>query len=204
MTADRQRNAREAILDAANTVVALRGVANLTFEEVARKAGVSKGGVLYHFPSKDALTEAMIARFIEVFDGTMERARADDPQRVGRNTRAYIKASMAEALQGPNLADSVNGSLTAALANYPERLQAVREQSARSQSLIDGDGLDPVFASIIRFAIDGMWLGENFHLIDMAPEVKLAICRRLVAWTKLKNLPAASVRGAPKLEKVAP
>ena len=36
---------REAILEAAETVVATKGVANLTFEEVAREAGISKGGV---------------------------------------------------------------------------------------------------------------------------------------------------------------
>ena len=58
-----EKTTRDALLDAADHIVASRGVARLTLEEVAREAGVSKGGLLYHFKSKDALTEAMIGRF---------------------------------------------------------------------------------------------------------------------------------------------
>src|SRR5262245_35811257 len=47
------RDTRNAILDAAEAVVARMGVAAMTFEEVAKEAGVSKGGVLYHFRSKE-------------------------------------------------------------------------------------------------------------------------------------------------------
>jgi AcrR family transcriptional regulator len=43
---------RENILRAANLVVVEEGVSRMTLEAVAREAGVSKGGLLYHFPSK--------------------------------------------------------------------------------------------------------------------------------------------------------
>jgi AcrR family transcriptional regulator len=177
-------NAREHILDAANAVVAIKGVSALTLEEVAREAGFSKGGVLYHFPSKDALTAAMIERFISRFDQAMADEAARDPERRGSYTRAYVKVSMGDIPGGTDLIDRVNGSLTAALANYPERLAPVREQSARSQRLVANDGLDPILASIIRFAIDGMWLGENFNLIRIEPKLKAAITKRLLAWTR--------------------
>jgi len=178
---------REQILDAANAVVALKGVANLTLEEVAREAGLSKGGVLYHFPSKEALTAAMIERFIRRFDDAMTEVAARDPVERGSYTRAYVRVSMGDIPGGTDLIDRVNGSLTAALANYPERLAPVREQGARSQKLVANDGLDPILASIIRFAIAGMWLGENFNLIRIDPKLKSAIAKRLIAWTKSKE-----------------
>jgi AcrR family transcriptional regulator len=178
---------REQILDAANAVVALRGVANLTLEEVAREAGLSKGGVLYHFPGKEALTAAMIERFITRFDDAMRGVAARDPVEKGRYARAYARVSMGDIPGGTDVIDRVNGSLTAALANYPEKLAPVRQQSARSQKLIAHDGLDPILASIIRFAIDGMWLGENFNLIRIDPKLKAAIAKRLIAWTKSKE-----------------
>jgi AcrR family transcriptional regulator len=79
------RDTRNVTLDAAETVLATMGVANLTFEEVAREAGVSKGGVLYHFLSKEALTEAMIERLIERFDTAVTDAAESDRRSVGRN-----------------------------------------------------------------------------------------------------------------------
>jgi AcrR family transcriptional regulator len=42
-------------------VVQARGAGSLTLEAVADVAGVSKGGLLYHFPTKDALIDGMVA-----------------------------------------------------------------------------------------------------------------------------------------------
>ena len=42
-----------------------RGVPGLTLEAAARGAGVSKGGLLYHFASKEALLAALLARLAE-------------------------------------------------------------------------------------------------------------------------------------------
>ncbi len=43
---------RSALLDAAERVVLRDGAGQLTMDAVAAEAGVSKGGVLYAFPSK--------------------------------------------------------------------------------------------------------------------------------------------------------
>lgn len=191
------RDTRNVILDAAETVVATMGVATLTFEEVARVANVSKGGVLYHFPTKEALTEAMIERFISRFDTAVEEAAASDNAPVGRNIRAYVHATMGEPPLTGELFDRANGAITAALANYPERLEPVRQQSARSQRMIEDGTLDPIFATIVRLAIDGMWLAENFNLMRFDPNLKAAVGERLIAWTRLQQLPDPRKGGAP-------
>lgn len=191
------RDTRNVILDAAETVVATMGVANLTFEEVARVANVSKGGVLYHFPSKEALTEAMIERFISRFDTAVEEAAASDSAPVGRNVRAYVRATMGEPPLTGELFDRANGAITAALANFPERLEPVRQQSARSQRMIEDGTLDPIFATIVRLAIDGMWLAENFNLMRFDPNLKAAVGERLIAWTRLEELPDSKNGGSP-------
>src|SRR5687767_7614478 len=51
---------RQRLLEAANRIVRRDGGARLTLDAVAAEAGVSKGGVLYHFPNKDALIGAML------------------------------------------------------------------------------------------------------------------------------------------------
>jgi AcrR family transcriptional regulator len=191
------RDTRNVILDAAETVVATMGVATLTFDEVARVASVSKGGVLYHFPTKEALTEAMIERFISRFDTAVEEAAASDGASVGRNIRAYVRATMGEPPLTGELFDRANGAITAALANFPERLEPVRQQSARSQRMIEDGTLDPIFATIVRLAIDGMWLAENFNLMRFDPNLKAAVGERLIAWTSLQQMPDPKKGGAP-------
>lgn len=178
------------IIDAAEAIVEEHGVAALTLEQAAKRAGVSKGGVLYHFPSKEALVAAMIGRFTQRFDNAVAQLTAEDSSAKGRTTRSYVKASFGHAPgTGPKF-DRACGSITAALANNPGNLAVVREQSARWQRAVEADGLDPVFASIIRLAVDGLWLGENFNLMQLNPRMRAKIEARLIAWTKLRDLPA--------------
>jgi len=178
------------IIDAAEAIVEEHGVAALTLEQAAKRAGVSKGGVLYHFPSKEALVAAMIGRFTQRFDNAVAQLTAEDSSAKGRTTRSYVKASFGHAPgTGPKF-DRACGSITAALANNPGNLAVVREQSARWQRAVEADGLDAVFASIIRLAVDGLWLGENFNLMQLNPRMRAKIEARLIAWTKLRDLPA--------------
>ena len=51
---------RERIRAAAQALVAEQGSANLTLEAVAKGAGISKGGLLYHYANKQALLEGML------------------------------------------------------------------------------------------------------------------------------------------------
>lgn len=64
MTKPRTRNpgaTRQRLLDAAADLAFEEGASSLSLDAVAARAGVSKGGLLYHFPSKNALLGAMVA-----------------------------------------------------------------------------------------------------------------------------------------------
>src|SRR5215471_19314275 len=70
---------RQQIIHAAFALIRRKGVARLTIEAVAQEAGLSKGGVLYHFRSKEALIQAMVASLVERFDSDIEAARREEP-----------------------------------------------------------------------------------------------------------------------------
>ena len=70
------------ILTAAEQVVLERGVPALTLDAVAEAAGLSKGGLIYHFESKEALIRAMIARIGACMQERMDRLTAADAQPV--------------------------------------------------------------------------------------------------------------------------
>src|ERR1700680_1105959 len=63
LRADAQRN-RARLLDVAEVVFASKGIAAST-EEIAREAGVGIGTVFRHFPTKEALLEAVFVRRLE-------------------------------------------------------------------------------------------------------------------------------------------
>jgi AcrR family transcriptional regulator len=184
MVSKTARDTRSQLLDAAEAVVAQEGVRNLTLDAVAARSGISKGGLLYHFRSKEDLAAAMIERSIAWFDDALVEAGADDPDRKGRFTRAYIKASLGMTpLTGAGF-DNLCSAITTALLSFPERLGPVQEQGVRTQMGIEKDGLDPVLATIIRLAVDGLWLSENFNLMRFDEDMKSKVAARLLQWTR--------------------
>ena len=70
----RSNNKKDQILQAALQVVEENGSNHLTIEAVAAFAGFSKGGVLYHFPSKKALLSGMVEHLILANEKRMDAA----------------------------------------------------------------------------------------------------------------------------------
>ncbi|HRF96958.1 MAG TPA: TetR/AcrR family transcriptional regulator, partial [Aggregatilineales bacterium] len=94
-----------------------------TLEAVAAEAKVSKGGLLYHFPNKNALIMGMIDYFLGNFEGILDISKTDDPREW---LRGYVRSTFD--MTNSQLADS--RALIAAVANQPELLNRVREKYA--------------------------------------------------------------------------
>src|SRR5260370_40029730 len=144
------------ILEAAERVIVQSGVEKATIEAVAREAGVSKGGVLHHFPSKDAIVIGLVARLIEKFDAEVTALRAADPEVKGSFTRAFLSAGTKK----DDHCIEVFFALQAAFRNCPSLQDLLRNAHLRWQTRIEQDGIDPVCASVVRLATDGLWLAK--------------------------------------------
>ena len=100
---------REALLDAARTIVAEHGFAGANVQALAARAGVSTGGVYSYFPTK---ADLLVAVFRQAADVELDAVRAaaaarpDDPPgdrtvaRLGRAVDTFAR----RALRGPTLA----------------------------------------------------------------------------------------------------
>jgi AcrR family transcriptional regulator len=89
------------IIDAAEEVVLRDGVGRLTLDAAAAEAGLSMGGVLYHFPTRDALVAGMVEKIIQEFDEDIDQ-RLDGDSGPGSFTRAYIRATMSPSSPAPS------------------------------------------------------------------------------------------------------
>jgi AcrR family transcriptional regulator len=154
---------RQQILHAAFALIRREGVGRLTIEAVAQAAGLSKGGVLYHFRSKEALIQAMVASLVERFNSDIVAARSEETESErsapGSWLRAYICASA-----GPADDDEDTAALLAAVSNDPSLLAPLQDQYARWQVQAETDGVDPALATVIRLALDGLWMADLFGL----------------------------------------
>ena len=175
-----ERNTREHLIEAAQRVVLQHGASTLTLDAVAREAGVSKGGLLYHFPAKEALITAMIDSLCAAFEAGLAAVSAEETDGPGRFTRCYLRATTAP----DENVRAISSALFAAVANDLALVAPFRERMARWQKQIMNDGLDPALATAIRLAADGLWFAELGEFAPPEPDLRQQIVDTLIALTK--------------------
>ncbi|MGP9536619.1 TetR/AcrR family transcriptional regulator [Brachybacterium sp. AOP43-C2-M15] len=144
---------RRLILDTAARVVGRSGTA-VPVSEIAAAAGISKGGLLYHFPTKESLLYALGEDLMSQFREQVRlRAEEEGEPARGRLTRAYIRVSFADAADFTRQRDAI--SLAAHLMFEPE-LEKLAQQDAQQwrEELLE-DGLDPAVVRLVIAAADG-------------------------------------------------
>ncbi len=177
-----KRDRRQEILQAAGRVVLAQGVGAFTLEAVAAEAGVSKGGLLYHFASKEELLSGMVDQLIEMTEARIERAMAGD-KGPGRWTRGYLAACAVDP-SGQDPLDRLATALLAAGATDPGLLDRLREHEAAWNELSRADGLDRTTAAIVRLAADGLWMNDLFGIEVLSAQERKAVLTRLGEMTR--------------------
>jgi AcrR family transcriptional regulator len=164
---------RERVLAAAGGHVRDHGPGALTLEAAAAAAGVSKGGLLYHFPTKHALITALIDGALDGFEAAVDDLAAVTDGPVPW-TRAYVEATFDLEVSRPDVAAAL---LSAEIEGSPV-LGRCAARFASWDRRIAAEGLSPGTAALVRFAADGWW---TYAALDGSPDdaTKEALRRRL-------------------------
>jgi AcrR family transcriptional regulator len=172
---------RDTILQATSQVILDKGIEGLTLDAVAKEAGVSKGGLLYHFPSKEALIVGTIAKLIDDHETALQQEfdRDEDPGTPGQWVRAYLRATLNYDKQALAL---IAPLAQAAIAN-PDLLKPALDLDKRWQQKLEASGFDLVEATIIQLAIDGLWLSESFNIGSLEEPLRSQVIEKLLAMT---------------------
>ena len=163
-------SSRETILDAAESVVLASGAVHLTLDAVAERAGVSKGGLLYNFPNKEALLQAMVDRNIRRLSQDHATALERLPVGPGRELKAFVHMTAQNTMCCEK---RLGGSLLAASANDPRLLEPVHRFHHWRLEMIDAaarDGLPFERTAIASLALDGLCLLEMLGLSPFSVE----------------------------------
>lgn len=147
---------RRALLEQAARLAVEQGVAAVTVQAVADAAGVTKGGLTHHFPSKQALIEAVFQDLLDDLKNSLYESMRADPTPHGSFTRAYV-------IEVFDMDPGARGGLWSALSVLMLSDPKLRDMWAKWIGLWlkagrkTDDGLD---LAIIRLAADGVWLSD--------------------------------------------
>ncbi|EMI21608.1 TetR family transcriptional regulator [Rhodopirellula maiorica SM1] len=171
------------ILDSVMQLILHGGLPAVTLSAVCRKAGISKGGLVHHFPTKEALVEAFLQQSVRDYLDLIQQAAAPHSPGVGKQANAVLDLFFGEPLDDERAeSEPVEGEPDASR-DCPAVMVALI-QGGGCDSLVDevyqtlfdlmrSDGLSRDLADLILVTLDGIWLRSMITANEsMIPRMK--------------------------------
>ncbi|MDH6230022.1 AcrR family transcriptional regulator [Mesorhizobium soli] len=158
--------ARQKILAAAAEAARDVGPAHLSLDAVAQRAGVSKGGLLYHFPNKAKLLEALVEYHLNVFDQALCEKDKELQGRPSSLLAAYLELFMADLDQ----CQPPPSGILAAMAENPGLLAPVKQFNRTLLDRMKVGAESESAALVIFLALEGMRSLRLFDVDVLTPE----------------------------------
>lgn len=163
---------RTQILDAAARVVQRDGIKTVTYDTVAAESGLTKGGLVYHFPSREEMITALHEHLAGLWEAGMVSAAGKTAGEASESERlrAYARTAMQSATRAELLL-LLEGSTT------PEHAGPWNAVLERWTPPVPGDLGDPraVEQFIARLAADGLWVYESLSSETLDPRFRQQI-----------------------------
>ncbi|ODQ03851.1 MULTISPECIES: TetR/AcrR family transcriptional regulator [Enterobacterales] len=153
---------REKLLETIFDIVMEQGAAALTIDTVAKRMGISKGGVQYCFSSKEAMIDAMFEHWEESYETKFKEVIKNDDSSENR-VAAHIYATQAH----DQISFAKGASLLAALLQTPEYLQSTKAWYQQRLTGIDTTTEAGKRARLAFLATEGTFLLRYLGLMDI-------------------------------------
>lgn len=182
---------REQILEAATRCFARRGFHGATMQEVCAEVGMSPGGLYRHFPSKEAIVEALVERdhaeTVGLVRAMRERRTLGAPGPLAAALADLLRDAADNALHVEVVAEAARNARVAALARRSDEAIVAELAAAIGEAQGRGDvdpGLPPGDAAKVLLAVfDGLILRKGLEpeaeAGDYAPLLETLLARYL-------------------------
>lgn len=152
---------KSAIVEAAMRVAEEQGLSAVTIDAVAEQAGITKGGLLYHFPSRTALLSGVYEQLAADWEKEMVSAAGKPASEATRAERlaAYVRVA-ARSMTRAELVFMADG------AAHRDLFAPYAEVAARWTTPLPQPGVDDRYPReelrmlTARMAADGLWSYE--------------------------------------------
>ncbi len=174
---------RAHLVEAALATLRQHGASNLTLDAVAKASGVSKGGLLHHFPNKEALMDALLRQLFTDFEQQVQACYEQEAAGNGRWLRAYIRATFEE---DEALPLDLLLLLFASISEHPNLLRLVQDDHQMWQERLLSDGLPAARVRVIRMATDSYWQERLIGVEASDSDERGALLNELLHWLEAR------------------
>ena len=156
-------------------LIAREGVGSLTMDAVAREAGVSKGGVLHHFRSKEALVASLATRKLQsVRDGFA----AESVKFEGQPAPA-LRGMVDHAALTYDQDDGFSRALLVAAVENSASLAEFRMLFEDGLAQVRGESSDPDLSTALLFAVIGLQVSRTLGFAQLDADEAAQLFGRL-------------------------
>lgn len=153
-TRDPERT-RRAVLEAAERVVVQRGT-GVSLAAIAQEAGVTKSGLMHHFPSREDLFAALVRHVLTRFWEEVEAHVDAGDDRPGAFTRGYVRALTGGSAYLAELSSATGLLAQLGVDSMELVLAADPEDPDRLNRAFEADGLPLGRVWAVRYAAEGV------------------------------------------------
>jgi AcrR family transcriptional regulator len=182
--AARSKRTRDAAIQAALTIIARGGARRLTIDAIARESGISKGGVLHQFRTKDAVLRALLENQIERSEEFFRDCLANVP--TGQQ-EPVLTAQIVTLRQAAEHPQATTFAIAGAMADAPELLARMQQSAAQRVEDIKAEAADPEGALLRLAAAQGLALSTILGHCPFSKEERDSLFDQLLAdcsWPK--------------------
>lgn len=155
--------AKAKVLAAAREIVERDGAGALTFDELSRVSGVTRGGITYHFPTKDALLRGLLEHDMQQWKESEALCTPTDLPCAQRSELVgFIRSYTSDDDRRRRF---VAGMLSAAV-HQPDLLDGCRAQVLQRFADVQWDDA-MLRAHLLRLAATGLFWDEVFQFQSM-------------------------------------
>jgi AcrR family transcriptional regulator len=173
----RSEISRKKAIEAALTILSRDGVGGLTFDSLSRESGISKGGLLHQFRTKQGVLSALLEHQRLQFEQIARDYMANEGAAKAEPTLAAQIAIYREAVKQPH---SVARAVLAALIESPGLLEESRDTDAVKMKALHAEASDPDLALLRYFAASGIAFHSLLGLSPLSDAARDRLFKRLL------------------------
>lgn len=163
---------RNVILDAAVTVIESEGITAVTFDSVAAAAGITRGGIIYHFSSREDLIAAIHEHMARLWEDQLEAAcgKTADEATATERLVAFIRLASTPATRAE--VQMILDSHHTENQNVWDRV--LRRWAPRPQPT------DDEAYTLALLAADGLWVNDVLGSTRIPPQQRHDTAERII------------------------
>lgn len=184
------------ILDAVMELILAGGLPAVTLSAVCRSAGISKGGLVHHYPTKEAMVDAFLQRAGHDYLRLIESAMGNRKPGFGRRATAYVDMFLGDPTSMDSGENRDCAAVMVALVQGGGSHSDMTVFYQRLLRLLCDDGLSLELAELAITSVDGVWLqsmiGPAETVTARASRLQRRLKRLIRDEVTVKNTPKKS------------